>query len=98
MRIKLHLVTTYWLCECVRSTPWYRILRNHTKAATWQNEADNKKFFDVSFALTDMDDAKQYHDTDSFGRDDLPLVAELADHAHSFIFEQRAKLEAEQSE
>ncbi|OQB94404.1 MAG: hypothetical protein BWX86_01468 [Verrucomicrobia bacterium ADurb.Bin122] len=38
------------------------------------------------------------YDTDSFGRDDLPLVAKLADHAHTFIFEQLAKLKAEQGE
>ena len=68
------------------------------KAAVWENEADNKKFFNVTFARTYVDDAKQYHDTDSFGRDDLPHVAKLADHAHTFIFEQLAKLKAEQSE
>ena len=68
------------------------------KAAVWENEADNKKFFNVTFARTYVDDAKQYHDTDSFGRDDLPLVAKLADHAHTFVFEQLAKLKAEQSE
>ena len=68
------------------------------KAAVWENEADNKKFFNVTFARTYVDDAKQYHDTDSFGRDDLPLVAKLADRAHTFIFEQIAKLKAEQGE
>ena len=68
------------------------------KAAVWENEADNKKFFNVTFARTYVDDAKQYHDTDSFGRDDLPLVAKLADHAHTFIFDQFAKLKAEQNE
>lgn len=68
------------------------------KAAVWENEADNKKFFNVTFARTYVDDAKQYHDTDSFGRDDLPLVAKLADHAHTFIFEQLAAQKSEQSE
>ncbi len=68
------------------------------KAAVWENEADNKKFFNATFARTYVDNAKQYHDTDSFGRDDLPLVAKLADHAHTFIFEQLAKMKAEQSE
>jgi len=74
----------------------YRLGR--IKAAVWENEADNKKFFNVTFARTYVDDAKQYHDTDSFGRDDLPLVAKLADRAHTFIFEQIAKLKAEQGE
>ncbi|MBL9188322.1 MAG: hypothetical protein JNK23_12630 [Opitutaceae bacterium] len=68
------------------------------KAAVWENEADQKKFFNVTFARTYVDDAKNFHDTDSYGRDDLPLVAKLADQAHTFIFEQLAKLKAEQSE
>jgi hypothetical protein len=68
------------------------------KAAVWENEADQKKYFNVTFAQTYVDEAKNYHDTDSFGRDDLPLVAKLADQAHTFIFEQLAKLKAEQSE
>ena len=68
------------------------------KAAVWENETDQKKFFNVSFARTYVDDAKNFHDTDSYGRDDLPLVAKLADQAHTFIFERLAELKAEHSE
>jgi hypothetical protein len=67
------------------------------KAAVWENEADQKKFYNVTFARTYMDDARNYHDTDSFGRDDLPLVAKLADQAHTFIFERLAGLKTEQT-
>ena len=49
------------------------------KAAVWENEADQKKFYNVTFARTYLDEARNYHDTDSFGRDDLPLVTKLAD-------------------
>jgi hypothetical protein len=45
-----------------------------------------------------VDDDNKYHDTDSFGRDDLPLVAKLADQAHTFIFERFAELKTKQSE
>ncbi len=68
------------------------------KAAVWENEADQKKFYNVTFARTYVDDAKKYHDTDSFGRDDLPLVAKLADQAHTFIFDRLTELKSEQSE
>ena len=68
------------------------------KAAVWENEADQKKFYNVTFARTYMDEARNFHDTDSFGRDDLPLVTKLADQAHTFIFEQLAKLKSEPSE
>ena len=58
------------------------------KAAAWENEGE-QKFYSATFARTYVDDDNKYHDTDSFGRDDLPLVAKLADQAHMFIFEQR---------
>lgn len=60
------------------------------KAAVWENEADQRKFYNVTFARTYTGDDQQPHDTDSFGRDDLPLVAKLADQAHTFIFERLA--------
>ncbi len=65
------------------------------KAAVWGNEVDRKTFYNVTFARTYRDDAKQYRDTDSFGRDDLPLVAKLADQAHTFIFERLAEAKSE---
>jgi hypothetical protein len=60
------------------------------KAAVWENEGE-QKFYSVTFARTYMDEANKYHDSDSFGRDDLPLVAKLADQAHTFIFERLAE-------
>jgi hypothetical protein len=68
------------------------------KAAVWENEADLKKYFNVTFSRTYRDEAGIYHDTDSFGRDDLPLVAKVADQAHSFIFERLADLKTERGE
>jgi hypothetical protein len=68
------------------------------KAAVWENEADQKKFYNVTFARTYMDEGRNFHDTDSFGRDDLPLVAKLADQAHTFIFDRVAELKSEQGE
>ncbi len=69
----------------------------HIKAAIWENECDQKKFYNVTFARTYMDDAKAYHDTASFGRDDLPRVAKLADLAHTFIFGLLAEQRTQQS-
>ena len=78
--------------------PVKTFLLGRIKAAVWENEADQKKYFNVTFARTYVDEAKNYHDTDSLGRDDLPLVAKLADQAHTFIFERLAELKSEQSE
>jgi hypothetical protein len=68
------------------------------KAAVWENEADQKKFYNVTFARTYLDEGRNFHDTDSFGRDDLLLVAKLADQAHTFIFDRLAELKSEHGE
>jgi hypothetical protein len=67
------------------------------KAAVWENEGE-QKFYSVTLARTYVDEANNYHDSDSFGRDDLPLVAKLADQAHTFIFERLAEMKTKQSE
>ena len=67
------------------------------KAAVWEN-GTSEKFYTVTFARTYVDEAGNYHVTDSFGRDDLPLVSKLADQAHTFIFERLAELKTKQSE
>lgn len=55
------------------------------KAAVWENNSDQRAFFNVTFSRTYMDEQKQFHDSDSFGRDDLLLLSKLADQAHTFI-------------
>ena len=39
-------------------------------------------------------DGDNWRDTTSFGRDDLPLLAKVADMAHSWIFQQAASAPA----
>ncbi|MBV9672934.1 MAG: hypothetical protein JO076_08955 [Verrucomicrobia bacterium] len=68
------------------------------KAAVWENESQDQTFYSVTFARTYKDEANNYHDTDSLGRDDLPLVAKLADQAHTFIFEQLADMKTKQKD
>jgi hypothetical protein len=60
------------------------------KAAIWENGGEQRAFFNVTFARTYVDEEKKFHDTDSFGRDDLLLLAKLADQAHTFICEQQS--------
>lgn len=58
-------------------------------AAVWRNTTDGKTFFNVTFTRYYRTEDGEYHYVSSFGRDDLPLIAKLANQAHSFIFEQR---------
>ena len=72
------------------------IAERHRHGCHLQNGADQRAFFNVTFARTYMDEQKAFHDTDSFGRDDLLLLAKLADQAHSFICEPLAAQKGEE--
>ena len=64
----------------------------------WENKAEKRKFYNVTFSRSYLDEEKRFHDANSFGRDDLPLVAKLADEAHTLIFKRLSsqKPEADQ--
>lgn len=49
-------------------------------------------------ARTYVDDAENYHGTDSFSRDDLPLVAKAAAQTRPFSLDRLAGLKSEPSE
>ncbi|MBL9213283.1 MAG: hypothetical protein JNL92_22665 [Opitutaceae bacterium] len=66
------------------------------KAAVWENSTDQRAYYNVTFARTYMDAEKKFRDTDSFGRDDLLLLAKLADQAHTFVCEQMAAQKQEE--
>ena len=69
------------------SAPAKTLRLGRLKAAIWENTSDQRTFFNVTFTRSYLDEQKQWHDADSFGRDDLLLLAKLADQAHSFICE-----------
>jgi len=59
------------------------------KAVVWANDADGGTRYSVQLRrIFKRDGSEDWEQTDSFNRDDLPLVAKVADQAHSFIFEQ----------
>jgi hypothetical protein len=67
------------------------------KAAIWENNADQRTFYNVSFTRTYMDEAKKFHDADTFGRDDLLLLSKIADQAHTFICERLSGQRSEEN-
>lgn len=57
------------------------------KAAVWRNERENGAYYSVTFSRL-YRDGDRWQQTESFGRDDLLLLAKVADHAHSWILAQ----------
>ena len=67
--------------------PAHEIRLGRIKAVMWGNETDNGGFrhnVQIRRLYKDGDDWKA---SDSFGRDDLPLVVKVAYMAHTWIFE-----------
>lgn len=57
------------------------------KAAVWKNNTPSGVRFNVTFSRL-YKDGDEWKTTDSFGRDDLLVLAKVADRAHSWIHEQ----------
>jgi hypothetical protein len=67
--------------------PVHDIRLGRIKAAIWRNESQNGTMFNVTISRLWKDDT-QWKDSTSFGRDDLLLVAKVADMAHTWILMQ----------
>ena len=70
-----------------KKRPVHELRLGRIRAAVWENSTQNgtRHNLTVSRLYKDGDDWK---DSTSFGRDDLPLLAKVADLAHSWIFAQ----------
>ena len=67
--------------------PVHEIRMGRVRAAIWENETQNGTRYNVSFSRL-YRDGDQWKDSSSFGRDDLPLVAKVADQVHTWIYGQ----------
>ena len=65
--------------------PVHEIRIGRIKATIWENETQNGTRHNVTVSRL-YKDGDEWKDSASFGRDDLPLVAKVADQAHSYIF------------
>ena len=66
--------------------PVHEVRMGRIKAAIWENDTQNGLRHNVTISRI-YKDGEQWKDSNSFGRDDLPLVAKVVDQAHSWIFE-----------
>lgn len=68
--------------------PVHEIRFGTVKAAVWENKAGDNIIHNVTFSRSYRDE-NEWRNTDSFSRDDLLVVAKIADLAHTWIHEQR---------
>ncbi|MEZ6073691.1 MAG: hypothetical protein R3C10_28180 [Pirellulales bacterium] len=72
-----------------REKPAREIRLGAIKATVWANETTSGTRHNVTVARL-YKDGDEWKTTQSFGRDDLPLVAKVVDLAHSWIFTEAA--------
>ena len=65
--------------------PVHEIRLGRIRAAIWENQTQNGSLYKATLSRLYKDE-DQWKDSDSYGRDDLLLVAKVADLAHSWIF------------
>ncbi len=72
-----------------KQKPVHEIRLASIKAAIWENDTQSGRRYNVTVCRL-YKDGDEWKQTESFGRDDLPLVAKVVDQAHTWIFEQSA--------
>lgn len=70
-----------------KNRPAHEVRLGRVKAAVWANEADGGVRYGVTVCRVYKDQQGKWRTTDSFGRDDLLLLAKVLDRAHSWICE-----------
>lgn len=78
------------MANAKKSPPVHEMRLGRIKGLVWQNETRNGTRFSVTIVRLYKDE-EEWHETTSFDRDDLPLVAKVADQLHTFIFEHVAE-------
>ena len=73
-----------------KQKPVHEIRLGSIKAVLWRNETQAGTRYNVTVSRLYKDDEDQWKETQSFGRDDLLLLAKVVDQAHSWIFNQSA--------
>lgn len=70
-----------------KDKPVHEVRYGAIKAAVWKNDTEKGVRYNTTFSRLYRDD-DEWKQTESFGRDDLLLVAKVADQAHSWIHAQ----------
>jgi hypothetical protein len=82
--------TTFLRRKTMANKPVHEIRLGTIKASLWTNETEHGTRYNVTVSRLYRAD-NQWKTTESFGRDDLPLVCKVMNLAHTWIFEQGEK-------
>ncbi|MFO0849881.1 MAG: hypothetical protein U0871_15200 [Gemmataceae bacterium] len=73
--------------------PVHEVRLGRIRVAVWLNDTENGPRYNVQITRLYKDKNDKWQDSASFGRDDLPLVAKVADLAMVWMYEHPAAAE-----
>ncbi len=76
-----------------KSKPVHEIRLGRVRAAVWLNDTEGGLRYNVQISRLYKDKQDKWKDSTSFGREDLPLVAKVADMAMVWVYENPASAE-----
>lgn len=75
-----------------KKPPIHEVRLGRIKGLVWENETRNGKRFSVTVARL-YKDGETWRETQSFDRDDLPLVGKVLDRLHTYTYEQSPSIQ-----
>ena len=69
-----------------KNRPVHEIRLGRIRAAIWANEGEGRVWHSVTVSRL-YKDRDEWKNSDSFSREDLPLVAKAVDKAHTWLYE-----------
>ena len=73
--------------------PVYEVRLGRVRAAIWENATAKGTWHKVTFSRLFMDKTNKWQDTESFAREDLLLLAEVARQAACILYKDEARRE-----
>jgi len=70
-----------------KTKPVHEIRFGRIRATIWGKSVGDETWYNVTFSRLYKDQDDAWADTASFGRDDLPLLAKVADLAHTWAYQ-----------
>ena len=80
----------------MKTKPTHEVRIGSVRAAIWKNDTRIGARYNVTFSRL-YKEGDEWRTSDSFGRDELPLLATVADRAHSWIYDQPREGPAEET-
>jgi hypothetical protein len=79
--------------QAPKQRPAHEIRFGRLKATVWRQESDKGPWFSTVFSRSYRDDGGNWQSSQSFGRDDLLVLAKMCDLADTWIRHEQAALQ-----